>query len=44
MGKGSETSDRRKIKKLTDQLNRCRGNGRMAYNLSQRIETLKNMK
>ena len=44
MGKGSERSDQRKIKKLTDQLNRCRGNGKMAYNLSHKIETLKNKK
>jgi hypothetical protein len=44
MGKGSEKSDQRKIKNLTDQLNRCRGNGRMAYNLSQQIDTLKNKK
>jgi hypothetical protein len=44
MGKGTEKSNQRKIKKLKDQLNRCRGNGRMAYNLSQRIETLENIK
>ena len=44
MGKGTEKSDQRKIKKLTDQLNRCRGNGRMAYSLNQQIETLKNKK
>lgn len=44
MGKGSEISDQRKIKRLQNQLNRCRGNGRMAFNLSQQIETLKNKK
>jgi hypothetical protein len=44
MGKGAERSTQRKIKRLVDQLNRCRGNGRMAYNLNHQIETLKNSK
>ena len=39
-----EKSTQKKIKKLKDQLNRCRGNGRMAFNLNERIETLENTK
>ena len=39
-----EKSTQKKIKKLKDQLNRCRGNGRMAFKLSQRIDTLENTK
>lgn len=44
MGKGTEKSTQNKIKRLENQLNRCRGNGQMAFKLSQRIETLKNQK
>jgi len=41
---GKEKSDQNKLRRLQNQLNRCKGNGRMAYNLNQRIDTLKNRK
>lgn len=39
-----EKSTQKKIRKLENQLNRSKGNGRAVFNLSQRIDTLKNQK